>query len=103
MVKINSAAVAAGERTHAAWHQAVIARLWPLQLASCPGPVGQVDVERVVKLQWTRWSSAFGFCILLAIAHGSPQDELDWQQHQNDEYKCFALVTNGSSLNGQDQ
>lgn len=34
-----------------------------LRLARGPGPVGHVDVARVVTLQWTRWSSASGFRI----------------------------------------
>ena len=47
-----------------AWLSAgVLATLWQPQLAWCAGPVGQVDVERVVTLPWAAWSSASGFCI----------------------------------------
>lgn len=46
----------------------VIATLWQLQLASCPGPVGQVDVERMVTLQWALRSSASGFFSTSAVS-----------------------------------
>ncbi len=44
------------------WSARVITTLRQLQLASCPVPLGQVDVARVVTLPWALWSRASGFC-----------------------------------------
>jgi len=40
---------------------------------------------------------------MLAIARGSPPNELDWQQHQQDEDKGFAHACDISSRDAQCQ